>query len=84
MNIITIVGLVAAVFSSLSFAPQAIKTLKSKQTKDLSLGMYCITVTGLMLWLTYGILLNDLALILANIITGSLAASILIMKIKYG
>lgn len=84
MNVITIVGLVAAAFSSLSFAPQAIKTLKSKQTKDLSLGMYCITVTGLMLWLTYGILLNDIALILANIITGSLAASILIMKIKYG
>ena len=46
--------------------------------------MYVVTVTGLMTWLTYGILINNIPIIIANIITGSLAAIILIMKIKYG
>lgn len=77
-----IIGLTAAILTSLAFLPQAIKTYKSKSAGDLSLAMFLIFITGLILWLTYGILKNDLPIILSNIITLFLAGSILFFKIK--
>ncbi|MDH5367484.1 MAG: SemiSWEET transporter [Cyclobacteriaceae bacterium] len=83
MGIYTIVGLTAAAFTTFSFLPQAIKVIKTKQTKDLSLVMYSVLTIGLFLWLTYGILVKDIPVIIANLITFIFAAIILIMKIKY-
>lgn len=77
-----IIGLTAAFLTSLAFLPQAIKTYKSKSAGDLSLSMFLIFITGLLLWLTYGLLKNDLPIILSNIITLVLAGSILFFKIK--
>ena len=77
-----IIGLTAAMLTSLAFLPQAIKTYKSKSAGDLSLAMFLIFIIGLILWLTYGILKNDLPIILSNIITLLLAGSILYFKIK--
>lgn len=83
MNPITILGLVAATFTTLSFLPQAIKVIKTKNTKDLSLVMYSIFTIGVSLWLIYGFLVKDLPIIVSNAITFLLAIVILIMKIKY-
>ena len=83
MEIYTIIGLAAATCTTLAFLPQAIKVIKTRQTKDLSLVMYSIFTLGVLLWLAYGILVKDAPLIIANIITGILAAIILIMKIRY-
>lgn len=83
MNTITLIGLAAALCTTTSFLPQAIKTIKSKHTKDLSLGMYSLTTIGVSLWLTYGLLNNDLPIILANAVTLVLVVIILAMKIKY-
>ena len=83
MEIYTIIGLAAATCTTLSFLPQAIKVIKTRQTKDLSLVMYSVFTLGVFLWLVYGILVKDAPLIIANIITGMLAAIILIMKIRY-
>ena len=83
MSRITIIGLVAAVFTTISFLPQAVKTIKTKHTKDLSLGMYLVLTTGIFLWLLYGILIRDVPIIIANIITSVLTSTILILKIRY-
>jgi len=86
MNIIdgiTVIGLIAAVLTTISFLPQAIKTIKSRHTKDLSLFMYTILTTGVFLWFVYGILLMNAPLMLANGITLLFTATILVMKIKY-
>jgi len=83
MNSITIIGLIAAACTTFSFLPQAIKVIKTKQTKDLSLGMYSIFTLGVLLWLIYGIFVKDIPLIIANIITLVFATTILIMKIRY-
>ena len=83
MNVYTIVGLAAATCTTLAFLPQAIKVIRTKQTKDLSLVMYSVFTLGVFLWLMYGILVKDAPLIIANIITFVLAATILIMKIRY-
>lgn len=83
MKIETIIGLLAASMTTLAFLPQAIKVFKSKQTKDISLGMYAVFVVGIILWLIYGLMINDLPIILANILSLILSSSILILKIKY-
>jgi len=83
MNIITLMGLMAAACTTISFLPQAIKTIKTKHTKDLSLAMYAIFTIGIFLWLVYGLFIKDIPLITANIITFIFTSVILIMKIKY-
>lgn len=83
MNTLTIIGLVAALFTTVAFLPQAIKVIKTKQTKDLSLVMYLAFTIGVALWTVYGIIGGFLPIIIANSITLLFALVILIMKVKY-
>ena len=84
INYIAIIGLIAGTCTTISFLPQVIKTIKIKETKDISISMYIVLATGMLLWMTYGILIKDLPVILANSISFILAAIVLILKIKYG
>ena len=84
MNWIIILGLIAASCTTIAFLPQVIKTIKSKHTQDISLMMYIILTTGVSLWLVYGLLIQDLPLILANGITLLFAVTVLILKIIHG
>lgn len=83
MNIITpeIIGYFAATLTTSSFLPQAIKTIKTRDTESLSLGMYSIFTLGVLLWFIYGVYVSDKAIIFANSVTFLLAASILAFKI---
>lgn len=84
MNLdISFLGYLAAFCTTCAFIPQVIHTLKSKDTSAISLGMYCLFVTGVALWLIYGLVLNNWPLIVANLITVVLSSIILIMKIKH-
>ncbi|MBR9676222.1 hypothetical protein GOV05_04390 [Candidatus Woesearchaeota archaeon] len=83
MSVFTVVGLFAALCTTISFLPQAIRTIKTKQTKDLSLMTYSIFTIGTLLWLVYGVLLRDIPIILANSITAMFTTTILILKLKY-
>ena len=80
MNI-EIIGLIAAVFTTSSFFPQVVKIWKTKQTKDISTTMYIAMMIGTCFWLTYGILINSLAIIVANIVSGLLILFVLIFKL---
>jgi MtN3 and saliva related transmembrane protein len=82
MDWIEISGLVAAFCTTVSFLPQAIKTIKTKETGGISLRMYATFTFGTLLWLTYGIFTKNLPVILANGITSVLAAIILFYKLK--
>ncbi len=83
MKITTVIGLVAATITTLSFIPQLIKTWKLKETKDISLLMFVTLGVGIILWIIYGFLLWDLPLILANSITFIFVLIILFFKFKY-
>ena len=83
MDSVTVIGLIAAACTTFSYVPQAVKTIKTKDTKSLSLIMYVIMTVGIVLWLFYGVLKNDLPIIIANTITLLFAGIILILKIKY-
>ena len=79
----SLIGLTAGACTTIAFIPQVIHTLRTKDTSAISLGMYFLFVTGIILWLCYGILLDDLPLIIANVITLSLSTTILVMKIRH-
>jgi len=84
MNIATLIGLAAAACTTISFLPQMIKSWKTKSTKDVSLPMYVLQITGAVLWLTYGIMLNSLPMMLTNSIALVFVLSILYLKVRYG
>lgn len=73
-----IIGLIAAVCTTFAFIPQVMKVWKTKQTKDLSLRMYSIMFIGIILWLVYGIRIDSLSIIMANIVTATLVGTILV------
>lgn len=83
MTFISIMGFSAAVLTTAAFIPQALKTITTKNTKDLSLPMYLILTTGILFWLIYGILIIDYPIILANVVTLVFALIILVNKIRY-
>lgn len=77
------VGLFAAFCTTWAFLPQVIKILKTQETKAISLSMYSVLVTGILLWLVYGLMIKDIPLIVANGITFILSGVVLILKIRY-
>lgn len=83
MEFATIVGLIAGALTTMAFLPQAVKAWKTRSTKDLSLATFMIFWIGVICWFVYGLLTNDLAIIVANIVTFILASTILAIKIKY-
>ena len=84
MNIVSAIGILAGICTTISFVPQALKVYKTKDTKSLSLGMFLIFLLGISLWLTYGIILHNTPITIANSITMPMAIYIIIMKIKHG
>jgi len=78
------VGITAAILTTAAYAPQAIQAWRTRSTKDVSLPMFLMMVSGILLWLIYGLLIGDLPLILANAMTLLLAGAILVAKIRFG
>ena len=81
--IMNYIGFFAAFCTTIAFLPQAIKVYKTKSTKDISLYMFLIFTIGVLSWLIYGLIINDLPVILANAVTLVLSLFILIYKLKY-
>lgn len=77
-------GYLAAAMTTLAFVPQAVKTIRTKDTRGISLGMYVVFTIGIGFWLVYGIALGSMPMILSNIVTFLLSATILAMKLKHG
>jgi MtN3 and saliva related transmembrane protein len=83
MDLLTVLGLTAATITTCSFLPQMIKTWQTKSAKDVSYAMLITFITGILLWLIYGILREDIAIILANGVTLVFNIIILGLKIRY-
>jgi len=80
--VVTYLGFLAAILTTVAFLPQVLKTFKTKKTNDLSLITYILLTVGMLLWGLYGFLNNDIPLVLANAITFLLSMSILVLKVK--
>jgi MtN3 and saliva related transmembrane protein len=78
------VGFIAAALTTFSFIPQAIRTIRTKETHGISLGMYVMFTVGIAFWLAYGLVLMSWPMILSNIVTLVLSGTVLALKIRYG
>ena len=81
IDITTLLGTMAGTLTTIAFIPQALKTWRSRSAEDISLGMFVLFSTGVLLWLVYGIALGEWPIIIANAITLALALMILALKV---
>lgn len=83
MDLKTVLGTLAAIFTTIAFIPQVWHVVKTKSTKDISLTMFILFTLGVTFWLLYGVALGAMPVIVANTLVLILSAIILIYKIKY-
>jgi MtN3 and saliva related transmembrane protein len=76
------IGDIAACLTTLSFFPQALRVLRTRDTGAISLVMYLLFTTGVALWGVYGLMTMQWSIIVANGVTVVLAALILAMKVR--
>lgn len=77
-------GFVAATLTTFSFVPQAVKTIRTRDTRGISLWMYVTFTVGIAFWLGYGLFLESWPMIVANVVTLALSLTILSLKLRYG
>ena len=82
-NYIDLFGFSAALLTTIAFLPQLYKTWQTKSAEDVSLIMLILFITGLICWIIYGLKINSIPILIANIITFIFNFSILILKITY-
>lgn len=78
-----IIGISAGIFTSFSMLPQLMKMIKEKKVDDISVVMLLILLTGLALWVYYGILREDWPIILTNSFSFLLNGIIIVLRFKY-
>ena len=83
MNSTELIGYAAAMLTTIAFVPQVLHTWRMRSGRGISLAMYSTFTGGVALWLAYGILLGAWPIIVANVVTLTLALSILVLKIRY-
>lgn len=81
---IEVIGMAAAIIGTLGWMPQAIKTIKTRDTSGLSLGTNLMLLTTVILWFIYGVAIGSWPLMLGNIVTVILVGIIVVLKIRHG
>jgi len=81
VDVTSAVGSIAATLTTLAFVPQVVKTLKTRQTRDISLSMWVLFSTGVAFWLAYGVLLAAWPIVVANAITLAMALAVVAVKL---
>jgi len=79
-----LIGYCAAALTTFAFVPQAVKTIRSRDTQAISFWMYVAFTIGIALWFCYGLALGSWPVIISNMLTFLLAVTILAMKVRYG
>jgi MtN3 and saliva related transmembrane protein len=82
MDLTTLIGLCAAVCTTVSYYPQLKKCWETGEAADLSLRMFSILAAGVALWVVYGVMKSDLVIIIANVVSLCFLAGILFFKLR--
>ena len=80
---VTLVGMIAASLVLVSQLPQLYRSLKTKKTHDLSLGMILLLMSGAIMWLLYGIMRQDPVITYSNVIMLAIVGTLLVVKLRY-
>jgi MtN3 and saliva related transmembrane protein len=81
--VVTVIGLIAGVLTSLSMLPQLLKTIRLKQAGDVSPAMLIVLICGVAIWVFYGVIRNDVPIILTNSFSFLLNVSMLYFQRRY-
>lgn len=81
MDYIQLIGLAAAVLTTGANLPQAYKVIKTNSTKSLSALSFTMLFLGSITWVVYGVYQDDIPVILANALAGTLHGIILFKKL---
>ena len=84
LPLIDVIGATGATLTTLCWLPQALKVIREKETRALSLPATAAFTLGVVLWLIYGLAIGDWPLIGSNAVTLALMLPILAMKLRYG
>ena len=79
---IEIMGYIAAFLTTAAFFPQTYQTIRTRDTRAISLAMYVMFTLGIAIWLAYGLLIESWPRIFSNSLTFVMAATILVLKLK--
>jgi len=82
MTLHEVLGYLAAFFTTASFVPQALLTVRTRDVSGISITMYSAFTLGVALWLLYGVALGEWPIIVANAVTLALALTILVVKLQ--
>lgn len=80
---ILVLGYAACAVTALTFVPQVIKTWKEKSAKNVSLMMFIIAAVNEVMWIAYGVLRNDMVIIVTNVIMIMMAFIMISLKLRY-
>ena len=76
------IGFIAAILTTLSFLPQALRIRRLRSANEVSFTMYLMMVAGQGLWLVYGLVIMSPAIIASNVVAITLVAWVLMMKVR--
>jgi len=82
--VVDAIGATGAVLTTVCWVPQAIKIIRERETRAISLPGTMLCVLGVLLWLVYGLAIVDGPLIGSSIVTFAMTAIILVLKIRHG
>ena len=83
MNAADILGYAAGAVTAFTFLPQVIKTWREKSAKDISLTMFLIAFTNEIMWLVYGVMLNNWVIISTNAVMLMMSGIMIWLKLRY-
>ncbi len=83
MSGVDILGYTAGAITSLTFLPQVVKTWRSRSAADISLLMFLIAAINEVMWIAYGVLLDNWVIILTNAIVLSMSLTMIYFKLRY-
>lgn len=83
MDFISIIGFVAGALTAISMLPQVIKTINEKKADDVSVMMLVVLLSGVSLWIYYGVARKDFPIVISNSISLSINVLMIILRFKY-
>lgn len=84
MTAVDAIGSAAAVITTSAMLPQLVRAWRTKQTRDVSMGMLAAMVVGLSLWLAYGVMMRATPIIAANALTLAQVGVLIGLKLRFG
>ncbi len=79
-----LLGISAGVLTAASRVPQIVKTWKTRSAGGLSLSMYAMLCAGFLLWLTYGLMTDNVPVILSNVVSLAFNLVLLVFRFRFG